>query len=234
MPNKIDPRIHIGEIHGVYKISDVLPNKDKYEHYIYKCICQECGYIKYSHYGAIAGEKSMTTVCNHLRSNGNYVTYGYQWKNKRIGKIFHGIIRRCYNQNDKSFRWYGAKGVKVCDEWINSPKLFEEWAFENGYADYLTIDRIEENKNYCPENCRWITGTDNAKYKSTTKLITVDGVSHTGREWADECNLGCNTINLMLRTYPEDDVIEFIHRRLSDKAKQRKSHQTWFNVYGLE
>lgn len=88
MTNKIDPRIHVGETHGVYYIADVLPEKDKYGHWIYDCVCEECGFHKYSHYGAIAGEKSVTTVCNHKRSNGDYLTYGYKWNNKRIGKIF--------------------------------------------------------------------------------------------------------------------------------------------------
>ena len=234
MINKIDPRIHVGETHGIYYINDVLPEKDKYGHWIYDCVCTECGFHKYSHYGAIAGEKSITTICKHLQHNGNYISYGYQWENKRIGHIFRGMTRRCYNKNDRAYKWYGAKGIKICDEWINNPKSFEEWALKNGYANNLTIDRINEDKDYCPENCRWISSVDNAKYKSTTKLTTVDGVSHTGKEWADECNLGCNTINLMLRTYPEDNVIEFIHRRLIDKTKQRKSHQTWFDVYGLE
>ena len=230
----IDPKIHIGEIHGIYYISDVLPEKDKYGHWIYDCICTECGYHKYSHHGAIAGEKSVTTICNHKRANGEYLTYGHKWNNKRIGRIFKGMFNRCYNQNDKSYRWYGAKGIKICDEWRSNPESFEQWAVENGYNDNLTIDRKKEEKDYCPENCRWITLENNAKYKSTTKVTIVDGISHTGKEWASECNLGCNTINLMLRQYPEDKVIEFIHLRLQDKTKQRKSKQTWFDVYGID
>lgn len=230
----IDPKIHVGETHGIYYIFDVLPEKDKYSHWIYDCVCTECGYHKYSHYGAIAGKKSVTTVCKHKRANGEYLTYGHTWKNKRIGKIFQGMITRCYNQNDKSYGWYGAKGIKVCNEWLDNPLSFEQWAIGHGYNDTLTIDRKDETKDYCPENCRWITRANNAKYKSTTKITTVDGVSHTGKEWADECELGCNTINLMLRNHSEDEAIEFIRRRLQDKTKQRKSHQTWFNVYGLE
>ena len=48
--------------------------------------------------------------------------------------------QRCYNPNEKSYKWYGAKGIKICDEWINSPKSFEEWSLQNGYNDNLTID----------------------------------------------------------------------------------------------
>lgn len=143
-------------------------------------------------------------------------------------------MRRCYSKNCRDYRWYGAKGVGVCDEWRFNPFKFEEWALSNGYADDLTIDRIDSDKDYCPENCRWITLQNNAKYKSTTKTLTVDGISHTGKDWAKECNLGCNTINKMLRKYQTDDVITFICERLKDPNKTRRSHQTWFDVYGIK
>ena len=90
------------------------------------------------------------------------------------------------------------------------------------------------DKDYCPENCEWISSIDNAKYKSTTKLLNVDGIVHTGREWAEVLCLGTNTINTMLRSYPIEQVKQFICLRSQDPTKTRKSHQTWFNVYGIE
>ena len=229
----IDPKIHIGETHGIFYIYDVLPDKDRYGHWIYDCVCVRCGYHKYSHYGAIAGEKSQTNICNHKRVAGNYLTYGYKWDNKRIGHIFRGMTRRCYDSQARSYRWYGAKGVRICDEWISNPKEFELWALSNGYTDEMTIDRIDSNGDYTPTNCRWIDSISNSKYKTSTKLIEVDGMIHTGREWAAECEFGCNTINTMLRRYSENKVKELIWRRLSDKTKTRKSKQTWFNVYNI-
>ena len=70
---------------------------------------------------------------------------------------------------------YGGKGIRVCQEWLDNPELFEEWSLENGYEDNLTIDRIDSTKDYCPDNCRWVTLEDNAKYKSTTRVLDVDG-----------------------------------------------------------
>lgn len=230
-----DPRSHIGETHGVYVIIDMLPDKDKYGHWIYKCECTKCGRIKLSHYGAIAGPKSVIYCCNHLRANGEQKPYiKGQWNNGRIGRIFHGLTLRCYNQNDRAYRWYGAKGIAVCEEWLSNPFEFEKWAMRNGYADDLTIDRIDSSKDYCPENCRWVTMRDNSKYKSTTTILTVDGISHTGKDWAKECNLGCNTINKMLRKFQTECVVTFILARLKDPEKTRKSHQTWFDVYGID
>ena len=63
---------HIGEKHGIYTIIDVLPQPDKYGHYQYKCICNECGYVKYTHHGSVAGPNHVITKCNHLRSDGNF------------------------------------------------------------------------------------------------------------------------------------------------------------------
>lgn len=156
------------------------------------------------------------------------------WENRRLSKIYHDMIRRCYNPDDKSYRWYGEKGVRVCDEWLNSPGAFQGWAFASGYNDTLTIDRRDANKDYCPENCHWRSGVDNAKFKSTTTMLVVNGVPHTGREWADELHISTNTINRMLREYPTGSVTEFIRRRLHDPERQCPPGSSWFQVYNIQ
>ena len=141
--------------------------------------------------------------------------------------------QRCYIPSNKDYPNWGGKGIKICQEWLESPKAFQDWSYSHGYKDDLTIDRIDEDKDYCPENCHWVTGSYNAKYKSTTNEIEVDGVSHTGREWPEILNLGTNTINTMLRKYDEELVKEFIRRRLANPNLTRKPNQLWMNVYGL-
>jgi hypothetical protein len=139
---------------------------------------------------------------------------------------------RCYNSNDKSYRWYGAKGIQIYDEWIENPKSFEDWAVENGYDDSLTIDRINENKDYCPENCRWVTLEDNSKYKSSTSLISVDGETHTGRDWAQVLGLGVNTINMYVRKYGLYNTIEFIRRyKKNPTLKPKLKNQSYYSLY---
>lgn len=142
--------------------------------------------------------------------------------------------RRCYVSTDKNFNIYGGKWIKIYHEWLENHSKFENWSIDNGYKDNLTIDRIDSTKDYCPENCRWISLTDNAKYKSTTRIINVDGIEHTGRDWTQILGVGTNIINTMLRNNDKETVVEFIKLRLLDMTKKPKSRQSWLNIYGLE
>ena len=142
--------------------------------------------------------------------------------------------QRCYDTNDKNYKYYGQKNIKICDEWINNPILFEQWSIENGFQEGLTIDRIDCKKDYSPENCRWVTHSDNSKYKSTTNLITVNGVTRSGREWSKELNLGINTINVLLKRYSKEKVIQFIIARLENKMLVKTPEQSWFKLYNIQ
>lgn len=211
----------IGKVIGIYTV--LYECEDLYSdgHKQYCVQCNICGKKFFKKLADIKKAKK----CIHMR---------HSWENKRIGSIFNGMINRCYNSKDNAYKWYGAKGIKICKEWLNNSKSFEDWALGNGYREGLTIDRKDSNKDYSPENCRWITLEDNSKYKSTTRIIEVDGVKHTGREWAIILNFGCNIINTLCRKYSENLVKELIRRRLSNPNLKRKPRQSWMNVYGLE
>lgn len=85
----------------------------------------------------------------------------------RIRHIYDGMKQRCYNCNSSNYPRYGGRGICICDEWMGDRGFenFCEWAVNNGYEDALTIDRIDVNGNYCPENCRWITRSSNSSRK---------------------------------------------------------------------
>ena len=222
----------VGARIGLYDVLYECDFKSNDGHRMFHIKCSECGWETDARMHQI---NYLSKQCTHINNAKGYsYRHGHHIKNAKLNKIFSGIINRCYNPNEKSYRWYGCKGIKVYQEWIDNPESFEEWAIKNGYEDGLTIDRIEEDKDYCPDNCRWITREDNSKYKSTTALLVVDDMVYTGREWADVLSLGTNTINTMLRKYPKEKVIEFIRRRLKDMAKTRPYKTTWMKVYGLE
>lgn len=78
----------------------------------------------------------------------------------RLYRIWQGMLRRCDNPKRKDYKDYGARGIAVCDEWKNSFQVFHDWALSNGYEEHLTIDRKDVDDNYCPQNCRWATRTE--------------------------------------------------------------------------
>lgn len=98
----------------------------------------------------------------------------------RLYTIWCGMRQRCNNSNHHAFSLYGGKGVKVCDEW-NDYTAFKSWALSHGYADNLCIDRIDPSKGYCPDNCRWITASENTaranKNHTTRRVIRGEGAS---------------------------------------------------------
>ena len=133
-----------------------------------KGITQSCGCIKREQ-----NEEMFTT---HGESKGS--------KRTRLYRIWSGIKTRCYNTNQAyAFGKYGAKGIEMCQEWRNSYEAFRDWSLSNGYADGLTIDRIDPRGNYEPSNCRWITQQEQQNNRTNNHLITYNGETHTIAEW---------------------------------------------------
>lgn len=101
----------------------------------------------------------------------------------RLYRIWSGIKQRCNNPRNNRYMYYGARGIKICKEWEESYKSFEEWSYSNGYTDIpeqadrpkfaraylLTIDRIDPTKDYCPQNCRWIPAGLNSSLAQAKK-----------------------------------------------------------------
>lgn len=107
----------------------------------------------------------------------------------RIYKIWLQMRRRCYDSNQKNYELYGGRGITVCDEWEHDFMTFYNWAMINGYKEDLTLDRIDVNGNYCPENCRWATKKVQANNRRNNHLITHNGETHTVAEWSEIANI---------------------------------------------
>ena len=98
--------------------------------------------------------------------------------------IWSSMKRRCENPNMQNYKYYGARGVRVCDAWHDFP-TFKAWAESHGYVDGLSIDRIDSDGNYEPDNCRWITKSENTR-SAVQVIIDVDGERHNISEWAEK------------------------------------------------
>ena len=130
-------------------------------------------------------------------------THGLRYT--RLYRIWHGMKQRCYNQNHPRYPDWGGRGISVCEEWRNSFKSFYDWAVGNGYQDDLTIDRIDNNGNYDPRNCRWTTTKEQNLNKRSYKLRESDldaiqDLHHRGYpDWQIAKELGCSRSLISLR-----------------------------------
>lgn len=126
----------------------------------------------------------------------NNLTHGLS-KN-RIYKIWVGMKQRCTNVNYTGYNDYGGRGINICDDWLNSFYNFYCWAINNGYNNKLTLDRIDVNGNYCPENCRWTTNIQQQNNKRNTHWIEYNNEVHSLAEWSKIYNIPykklCNRI----------------------------------------
>ena len=141
---------------------------------LWECKC-ECGNI--------------TLVCGqHLREK-RVKSCGCLKKskisNKRLYRIWGTMRHRCQNPKRKDYKYYGARGIKVCEEWGDF-STFYEWAINNGYNDTLTLDRVDANGNYEPSNCKWATMKEQGNNKTNNHLITYNGETKTIAQWAEE------------------------------------------------
>jgi hypothetical protein len=152
----------------------------------HKWLCRcDCGnYTEVSIYLLKSGEcKSCGCLRNEVATERCYSMARHNMSRTRIYRVWSGMIGRCKNSNNKDYKNYGGRGISICDEWLDFMN-FEAWAMKNGYADELTIDRIDVNGNYEPSNCRWIPISEQQKNRRSSVLVEHNGETHCLKEWA--------------------------------------------------
>lgn len=167
-------------------------HKDKSRSRYYLCKC-DCGnkVIIYK-YNLIRG---LTKSCGCLNSELAIKRFRKHNKtNSRVYKCWLGMKNRCYNKNEPAFYRYGGRGITVCDEWKNDFMAFYDWAMANGYKDDLTLDRINNNGDYGPSNCRWATMKEQQRNRRDNKIIEYNGEKHCVAEWGEILGIDDNLI----------------------------------------
>ena len=166
----------------------------------WRCQC-DCGNtVDIASYSLQCGN-TKSCGCLHDEKIRARATHGQtrQGVNSRLYRIWSTMKTRCYNENQVyAFGKYGAKGIKMCDEWRDSFESFAKWAMESGYNDSLTIDRIDCHGMYCPENCRWATMREQQNNRSNNHRITYNGETHTLAEWSRMLGFGRSVISKRL------------------------------------
>jgi len=178
------------------RIATETTNKRK----TWECIC-ECGKTTFVLQGGLLNGNTKSCGClrNEVGSKRN--RHG-KWNNQTLTKnhrhIYNswvGMTARCYHEHDKNYKLYGGRGIIMCDEWKDNFLAFLDWAIINGWHPGLSIDRIDNNENYCPDNCRWATMKTQNNNQRSNRIINVNGETKTLTQWAETAGIKRETID---------------------------------------
>lgn len=179
---------------------EYVGRRGKGNHPYWLCRC-ECGNEKVVSLPNLKSGSVKSCGCLPRRMNSERMkirnrTHGLS--DTRLYRIYSEMLTRCNNENHVFYYRYGGRGIKVCEEWSEF-KQFYDWAISSGYSDNMTIDRVDNNKGYSPDNCRWITQKSQTRNRSTNHTVTVNGETHCLSEWAEINDISYNTILSRLR-----------------------------------
>lgn len=180
--------------------------------WLFKC---ECGNDHIARGGDVRSGKTQSCGCLLRESSIKRVslmnsasrTHGMSYT--PIYRIWYGMKGRCYTKSNTCYHNYGEKGITVCDEWINDPQAFINWAMENGYKKGLSIDRKDGTKGYSPDNCRWATNAEQMRNISSNVFIEFNGQVKIVADWSKDLGIHYDTIrNRLNRGLPINEVLK--------------------------
>lgn len=160
--------------------------RDNFRQVMWKCKC-DCGNEVVVRGYQLRSRRTQSCGCLQKEITSKVkTTHGKN--NTRLYTIWCSIRQRCSTPSTSCYKHYGARGITFCEAW-NDFTVFMDWAIANGYNDNLTIDRIDVNGNYCPENCRWITLKEQQSNKRSNHYIEFNGEKRTLEEWAQRIGI---------------------------------------------
>lgn len=166
-------------------------------YYFWECKC-DCGNSKIVKTSLLRNGHTQSCGCKLVEHAKNMV-YKHGLSNTDLYSVYRSMISRCYDKNHRFYKNYGGRGITICNEWLNNFKLFYDWALANGYRKGLSIDRIDNNKGYFPNNCRWATQKEQMNNIRNNKIYTYNGKTQTVSQWAEELGWGRTTLDNRLR-----------------------------------
>lgn len=187
----------IGKKFGRLTVLKEVKTKYKDRYFLCKCECGNEKIIRGSHLTTNA-----TISCGCYRDEKiTKLNTTHHLSKSRIYSIYKDIIKRCTNQSHSTYKNYGGRGIIICEEWKNDFLCFYNWAINNGYKEDLTIDRINVNGNYEPDNCRWITKKQQSNNKRNSHYLTFKGQTSTIAEWGEKLNIRASKIRKRINQY---------------------------------
>lgn len=171
----------------------------KHKEILWACKC-DCGNSASVNGQRLRNGETTSCGCYH-RERVHEMSKTHGETKSRLYSIWKAMKRRCYGVNTKVYYRYGGRGITVCDEWRNDFVAFKTWALATGYQDGLTLDRIDNDKGYSPENCRWASYKEQANNTRRNHLVTCRGETHTIAEWAVMRGINDQTLRNRLGRY---------------------------------
>lgn len=162
---------------------------DNTNHSQWQCLCACGNYVNVRTFNLKKGNIKSCGCLKKEQDKVNLRKPTHRKTHTRIYNIYHNMKQRCYNPNNTGYYRYGKRNIQVCDEWKNSFEKFYEWAITNGYQDNLTIDRIDNNGNYEPSNCRWVDKITQSNNTEKTRFYTYNGETLTISQLAKKYNI---------------------------------------------
>jgi hypothetical protein len=196
----MDINKHIGKQFGKLIVLEFAFVRNR--HYYWKCKC-ECGIEKNIVIDSLLSGKTNSCGCYRKENMMGVKNRNYKHGegSSRLYQVWMDMRIRCLNPNSIFYKRYGGRGIKICDEWENNFISFRKWAVVNGYDDKLEIDRINNNGDYCPENCRWISHKENTKNRECCNNFLFDGIHYTLPELAVKFKINKNTLASRIYSY---------------------------------
>lgn len=168
-----------GKRFGLWTVIERAQTKSPYVMWRCKCDCGKESIVRANSLRS-GGSKS----CGCLTAKVNAIAHTkHGFYGTRIYRIWDDMKARCYNPNAVSYPNYGGKGIAICKEWKEFIPFYE-WAIQNGYKNNLTIDRLDNSKDYSPNNCRWVDMKTQANNRSTNHLVNYNGETLNLSQWA--------------------------------------------------
>jgi hypothetical protein len=181
--------------------------KDKRNQWHWSCKCG-CGNTKTISGRSLVNGNTRSCGCLHSEKIRKLMTK-HGFSKTRLEQVRNDMQKRCYNPKRSSYKWYGGRGITVCEEWRTNPASFYTWAIESGYEEHLTIERIDVNGNYCPENCKWVTQKEQKNNQRSNHLITYKGKTRTMAKWSEITGISYSTLRSRQRSgWSDEKTIE--------------------------
>lgn len=213
-----------GKSFGRLKVTEYVGKDEKGHTTLWKCLCS-CGSEKIFRASCLKNGTTVSCGCYNIeRIRERSYKHGIG-NEDRLYRIWSGMKHRCYTSGHRSYKDYGERGIKVCDEWRYSFLNFREWALANGYSDKLSIDRIDVNGDYTPDNCRWATATEQANNTRNNVYLTYKRETHTLAEWGRISGINPLTLAARKRSGWSDEECLEIPPSQSNNQNTRKRNR---------